>query len=108
MVLDYTTQGGRPVSASIHVVSTAMRLVTSALLTSSVRGIVMTPGRRDKLQRKNVIIDAAKVRQLRRKLRATSESSAIRTAVDRAFASEEAMAALERIRRRGTLGKRLA
>jgi len=59
-------------------------------------------------ERKNVIVDASKVRRLRRTLRTSSESAAIRIAVERTLALEEAMAALERMRRRGTWGKRIA
>lgn len=62
----------------------------------------------ERLERKNVIVDAGKVRKLQRTLRASSESAAIRIAVDRTLAFEEAVAALERMRRRGTWGRRLA
>ena len=68
----------------------------------------MATGRAERLERKNVIVDAGKVRRLRRTLRASSESAAIRIAVERTLALEEAVAALERLRRRGTWGKRLA
>lgn len=51
----------------------------------------MATVRAERLARKNVIVDAAKVSRLRRTL-----------------ALEEAVAALERLRRRGTWGKRLA
>lgn len=61
-----------------------------------------------RLERKNVIVDARKIKRLQRTLRASSESAAVRIAVDRALAFEEAVAALERLRRRGTWGKRLA
>jgi hypothetical protein len=68
----------------------------------------MAAGRAQRLERKNVIVDAAKVRRLRRTLRTSSESAAIRIAVERTLDLEEAVAALERMRRRGTWGKRLA
>jgi hypothetical protein len=68
----------------------------------------MATGRAERFERKNVIVDGSKVRRLRRTLRASSESAAIRIAVDRTLALEEAVAALERLRRRGTWGKRLA
>ena len=68
----------------------------------------MATNRAARLERKNVIVDSGKVRRLRRALRVTSESAAIRIAVDRALAFEEALTALERLRRRGTWGKRLA
>ena len=58
--------------------------------------------------RKNVIVDPEKTRRLRKVLRASSESAAIRVAVERTLALEEAVAALERLRRRGTWGNRLA
>jgi hypothetical protein len=63
--------------------------------------------RATRLERKNVIVDADKVRRLQHTLQASSESAAIRIAVARALAFEEAMAALARLRRRGTWGKRL-
>jgi hypothetical protein len=68
----------------------------------------MATERAERLERKNVIVDARKVRRLQRTLRASSESAAIRIAVERALAFEEAVVALERMRRRGTWGKRLA
>ncbi len=68
----------------------------------------MAVDRADRFERKNVIVDVGKVRRLRRTLRASSESAAIRIAVERTLALEEAVAALERMRRRGTWGKRLA
>ncbi len=67
----------------------------------------MATDRAERLERKNVIVDARKVRRLQRTLRASSESAAIRIAVERALAFEEAVVALERMRRRGTWGKRL-
>lgn len=60
------------------------------------------------LDRKNFIVDENKVKRLRRILRAPSESEAIRVAVDRALNAEEAVAALERLRKRGTWGRNLA
>ena len=68
----------------------------------------MVSGRAERLERKNVIVGGDKIRRLRRTLRASSESAAIRIAVERTLALEEAMAALERLKRRGTWGKRLA
>ena len=41
-------------------------------------------------------------------LGASSESEAVRVAVDRALDAEEAIAALERLRKRGSWGKNLA
>lgn len=61
-----------------------------------------------RLERKNVVVDAGKVRRLRKALGAASESEAIRAAVERVLGFEEAVAALERLRKRGTWGKRLA
>jgi len=60
------------------------------------------------LDRKNFIVDGSKVKRLKRVLRTSSESEAIRVAVDRALNAEEAIAALERLRKRGTWGKNLA
>lgn len=68
----------------------------------------MAANRAEHLDRKNVIVDARKVKRLQRTLQVSSESAAIRIAVERALAFEEAMAALERLRRRATWGKRLA
>ena len=53
-------------------------------------------------------MDGSKVKRLRYVLRAPSESEAIRVAIDRALNAEEAIAALERLRKRGTWGKTLA
>ena len=61
-----------------------------------------------RLARKNFIVDGSKVKRLRKILSAPSESEAIRVAVDRVLDSEEAVAALERLRKRGTWGKNLA
>ena len=60
------------------------------------------------MDRKNFIVDGSKVKRLKRVLRTSSESEAIRVAVDRALNAEEAIAALERLRKRGTWGKNLA
>jgi len=68
----------------------------------------MAAARAQRLERKNVIVDAGKVRRLRRTLRTSSESAAIRIAVEWTLALEEAVAALHRMRRRGTWGKRIA
>jgi hypothetical protein len=59
------------------------------------------------LDRKNFIVDERKVKRLQKVLRAPSESEAIRVAVDRALNAEEAVAALERLRKRGTWGRNL-
>jgi hypothetical protein len=68
----------------------------------------MAADRAKRLERKNVIVDGRKVRRLRQTLRASSESAAIRIAVERTLAFEEAVAVLERMRRRGTWGRRFA
>jgi len=60
------------------------------------------------LDRKNFIVDGRKVKRLKKILRAPSESEAIRVAVERALNAEEAIAALERLRKRGTWGRNLA
>ncbi len=54
------------------------------------------------LARKNVMVDPAKVKQLAKRL-GTSESEAIRRAVETLLLEEEVMGAAERIRRRRTL-----
>ena len=59
------------------------------------------------LDRKNFIVDESKVKRLRRILGAPSESEAVRVAVDRALDAEKVIAALERLRKRGTWGKNL-
>lgn len=61
-----------------------------------------------KLDRKNFIVDGSKVRRLRKILGVSSESGAIRVAVDRTLDAAEAIAALERLRKRGIWGKNLA
>lgn len=68
----------------------------------------MAKAEAQKLDRKNLIVDGSKVKKLKRILRTSSESEAIRVAVDRALNAEEAIAALERLRKRGTWGKNLA
>jgi len=61
-----------------------------------------------RLDRKNFIVDGSKVKRLKRVLRTSSESGAIRVAVDRTLDAAEAIAALERLRERGTWGRNLA
>lgn len=61
-----------------------------------------------KLDRKNLIVDGAKVRRLQRALKVPSESEAVRVAVDRALRGEEAVAALMKLRARGTWGEKIA
>ena len=68
----------------------------------------MAKAEAQRLDRKNFIVDGSKVKKLKRVLRTASESEAIRVAVDRALNAEEAIAALERLRKRGTWGKNLA
>jgi hypothetical protein len=60
-----------------------------------------------RLDRKNFIVDGRKVRKLRSVLGASSESEAIRVAVDRTLDAASAIVALERLRKRGTLGRNL-
>lgn len=59
------------------------------------------------LERKNFIVDDNKIKRLRKMLDAPSESEAVRVAVDRALNAEEAIGALERLRKRGTWGRNL-
>ena len=61
-----------------------------------------------RLERKNFMVDSGKVKRLKRVLRSASESEAVRVAVDRALNAEQAIAALERLRKRGSWGKNLA
>jgi len=55
-----------------------------------------------------LIVDGKKVERLRVILGVASMSEAVRTAVDRTLDAEKAVAALERLRKRGTWGKNLA
>lgn len=57
--------------------------------------------------RKNLMVDEEKVRRLRELVGASTESEAVRFAVERALAAEEAIKAFERLRKRGTWGKNL-
>lgn len=52
------------------------------------------------LTRKNLMVDAEKVRELARQ-RGTSESEAVRQAVDHALAAEEIMAVIRELHARG-------
>lgn len=61
-----------------------------------------------RMERKNFIVDGNKVKRLRKILGAPSESEAVRAAVERALNAAEAIAALERLRKRGTWGRNLA
>ncbi|MGH7770891.1 MAG: hypothetical protein ACREQA_01480 [Candidatus Binatia bacterium] len=61
-----------------------------------------------RLDRKNFIVDGSKVKRLKKILGASSESSAVRAAVDRTLDAAEAIAALERLRKRGSWGRNLA
>ena len=49
------------------------------------------------------MVEPDKVRQLRRVLRVRSDSEAVRLAIERQLAAKEALAALRRLRDRGTL-----
>jgi hypothetical protein len=53
------------------------------------------------LSRKNLVVDAGEIRELRRRLGTATESEAVRTAVRERLAVEDAVAALLRLRRRG-------
>jgi len=57
--------------------------------------------------RKNLMVDEGKIRRLRLLLGTGTESETVRWAVERALAAEEAIKALERLRKRGTWGKAL-
>ena len=62
---------------------------------------------RGKLVRKNLIVDDSQIKQLQTVLGVSSESAAVRFAVQRSLESREAIAALERLQRRGTWGGNL-
>jgi Arc/MetJ family transcription regulator len=55
------------------------------------------------LKRTNLLLEEGKVNELRRRLRARSNSEAVRIAIDRELAAKEALAALRSLRERGTL-----
>lgn len=55
-----------------------------------------------RLSRKNLVVDAERLHELAR-LCGTSESAAVRRAVDFAFAAEEVMAAIRELHERGGL-----
>ncbi len=55
------------------------------------------------LKRLNLVLEERKVNELRRRLRARSKSEAVRMAIDRELAAKDALAALRRLRKRGTL-----
>jgi len=55
------------------------------------------------LKRTNLLLEEGKVNKLRRRLRARSNSEAVRIAIDRELAAKEALAALRSLRERGTL-----
>ncbi len=58
---------------------------------------------RRQLKRTNILLEINKVNQLRRRMRARSNSEAVRVAVEWALAAKEALTALRRLRARGTL-----
>lgn len=55
------------------------------------------------LKRTNLLLETKQLNQLRRKLRARSNSEAVRTAIDHELAAEVALGALGRLRENGTL-----
>lgn len=55
------------------------------------------------LKRTNLLLEMPKVRQLRRRLRARSNSEAVRMAIDRELATAGIQDALRGLRARGTL-----
>jgi hypothetical protein len=59
------------------------------------------------LDRKNLIVDGKKLKRLQKILKTKSESEAVRLAINRTLDAEEAIAALKRLRKRGTWGKNL-
>lgn len=52
--------------------------------------------------RKNLMIEGKKLQALRKILGVSSESEAVREAIDRTLAGEEIIAAFHRLRKRGT------
>lgn len=59
------------------------------------------------VDRKNILVNGQKVKRLQKLLRVKSASEAVRVAIDRAIDAEEAIHALQRLRKRGTWGMRL-
>lgn len=55
-----------------------------------------------KIARKNLMVESKKLQALRKLLGSSSESEAVREAIDRTLAGEEIIAAFERLRKRGT------
>ena len=55
------------------------------------------------LVRKNILLEEGKVRRLMRKLKAKTESEAIRTVIDDRLFADEVMEHVWRLRRRGTM-----
>ncbi len=55
-----------------------------------------------KTVRKNLMVEGKKLQALRKMLGASSESEAVREAIDRTLAGEEIIAAFHRLRKRAT------
>ncbi|MBI3611250.1 MAG: hypothetical protein HY204_11205 [Nitrospirae bacterium] len=55
-----------------------------------------------KIARKNLMVESKKLQALRKLLGSSSESEAVREAIDRTLAGEEIITAFERLRKRGT------
>ena len=55
------------------------------------------------LVRKNIMLEEDKVRKLMKKLKAKSESEAIRIVIDDRLAAEKVMDNIQQLRRRGTV-----
>jgi glutamyl/glutaminyl-tRNA synthetase len=56
----------------------------------------------ERLTRKSVLLNARKLEQIRQRLNASSESEAIRMAIDNLLLEDEVMGAVESLRKRGT------
>lgn len=57
---------------------------------------------RTKTVRKNLVLDDKKIQALRKVLGVSSESEAVREAINRALAGEETLAAFQRLKKGGT------
>lgn len=57
---------------------------------------------RTKITRKNLMLENRKLQALQKMLGSSSESEAVREAIDRMLAGEEIIAAFHRLRKRGT------
>lgn len=77
-------------------------------VTILIRLRIIRGGKMNRLKtvRKNLIVEGKKLEALRKILGASSESEAVRKAIDRTLTGEEVIAAFHRLRKRGTWANR--